>query len=346
MSFNMKGILPQSISRAYLIMKSRPSHGVLLQRASAQHSIAARMSFNTPTSKSINSRQVHSRGYCSPSFIAPKPKGTSKSGNPSTDKDNSNITTRNHAYYKRYSISGFYPVECTSQPLPKEQSKEDEKVKKTNPKQTKVQAKKTGHEHTRPVHSYSHTYYKQFSINGFYRINESPAGSIPCKKPSTVEPKDEHKDEPKNEHVCSIKTCNHDYYRVFSISGFYPPPNSTPSNPESNKPACISREMSMAEALALAAAYVPSPSSHQKTNENIEHLNLEYDIDTSAQTIEELGFEALGITGFQGARDDMEGGQCMIEDDGNDEGAFKTKEGGPSPVRAGLSAIWLLLRPI
>ncbi|TGO55358.1 hypothetical protein BCON_0093g00310 [Botryotinia convoluta] len=325
----MKGISPQSISRTYLIIKSLPSHDVVLQRASIQRSIAASTSFNTPTGMVGNFRQAHSRNYCSPSFIAPKPNGTSKSGDSSTENDNSNITTCNHAYYQRFSIPGFHPIVYTSAPLPE------------GPSNKETQVKKTGHEHTCPVHSYSHAYYQQFSINGFYRINDSPADYKPTKKLSTVEPTDE----PKDEHVCSIRTCNHDYCRIFSISGFYPAPNSTPTNPESSKPTCIPPKISMAEALALAAAFIPFNSSQQKTNENTEHLNLEHDINTSAQTIEELGFEALGITGFQGARDDMEGGKDMMYNDENDGEAIKFREGGPGPVRAGLSAVWLLLFP-
>ncbi|KAF7885586.1 uncharacterized protein EAF02_004095 [Botrytis sinoallii] len=342
MSLNMNGISPQSISRRYLVMKSLPFHNVVLQRALIQRSITARKSFNTPTGMGGNFRQAHSRNYCSPSYIAPKPKETPKTGDSSTGIDNSNITTRNHAYYQSYSISGFYPIVCTPPPPTKGLPKEDEQVKKTGPKQEEIKAKKTGHEHTCPVHSYSHAYYQQFSISGFYRFNNSPADSKPIKKPSTVEPKDT----PKDEHVCSIRTCNHAYYRTFSISGFYPAPSSTPTNPESSKPTCIAPKISMAEALALAAAFIPSTSSHQKINGNMEHLNLEHDINTSAQTIEELGFEALGITGFQDPRDDMEGEKDMMEDDEKDGGAIEFREGGPGPVRAGLSAVWLLLSPV
>lgn len=101
----------------------------------------------------------------------------------------------------------------------------------------------------------------------------------------------------------------------------------------------------MVEALALAAAFIPSTSSHLKMNENMEHLNLEHDIIISAQTIEELGFETLGITGFQGIRDDMEGEKDMIDDNENDGEAVEFREGGHGPVRAGLSAVWLLLSP-
>ncbi|TGO36049.1 hypothetical protein BHYA_0137g00300 [Botrytis hyacinthi] len=325
----MKGISPQSINRTYLIMKSLPFQNVVLQRASIQRSIVAHTSFNTPTDMGENFRQAHSKNYCSPSFIAPKPKGTPKPSDDSTGIDNSKITSHNHAYYQRYSISGFYPIVCTPPPPTKELRKEDKQVKKT------------GHEYTCTVHSYSHAYYQQFSIDGFYRINNSSVDSKPTKKPSTMKPKDEH--------VCSIQTCNHDYYRTFSISGFYPAPTSTPTNPESSKPTCISPKINMAEALALAAAFIPSTSSRQKTGENVEHLNLEHDIIISAQTIEELGFETLGITGFQRTRDDMEGEKDMKDDDENDENdgeAIEFREGGPGPVRAGLSAVWLLLSPI
>ncbi|KAF7894165.1 hypothetical protein EAF00_007679 [Botryotinia globosa] len=341
----MKGISPQSISRTYLTMKYLPLHNVSLQRASIQRSIAARTSFNTPTGMSGNFRQFHSRNYCKPGFIAPKPKGTPKPSNASTGIDNSKITTRNHTYYQKYSISGFYDIVYTTPPT-KELPKEDKQAKKTDHEQDEVKTKKTGHEYTCPVHSYSHAYYRQFSIEGFYHINYSSADSKSTKKPSTVKPKDEAKDE----HVCSIKTCNHDYYRTFSISGFYPAPNSTPTNSKSSKPTCISPKINMAEAeaLALAAAFIPSTSSqhHQKTNANVEHLNLEHDIIISTQTIEELGFETLGITGFQGVRDDMEGEENIMDDNENDEKAIELREGGSGPVRAGLSAAWLLLSRI
>ncbi|TGO17708.1 hypothetical protein BTUL_0015g00440 [Botrytis tulipae] len=340
----MKGISPLSISRTYLIMKSLPFLNVFLQRASNQHSIAARTSFNTPTGMSGNFRQAYSRNYCNPSFVALKPKRTPKPSNTSTGIDNSKITTRNHTYYQRYSISGFYPIVCTPPPPTKEIPKEDKEDKKTGHEQEEINAKKTGHEYTCPVHSYSHAYYRQFSIDGFYHINDSSADSRPTKKPSTVKPKDE----PKDEHVCSIKTCNHDYHRTFSISGFYPAPTSTPTNPKSSKPTCISPKINIAEALALAAAFIPSPSyhHHQKTDANVEHLNLEHDIIISTQTIEELGFETLGITGFQGVRDDMEGEKNIIDDNENDGKAIELREGGSGPVRAGLSAVWLLLSPI
>ncbi|TGO28086.1 hypothetical protein BPAE_0032g00290 [Botrytis paeoniae] len=342
----MKGISPQSISRTYLIMKSLPSHNVVLQRASFQRPMAARTSLNTPTGMDRSFIKFHSRNYCSPSFIAPKPNGTSKPGDSSTGIDNSSITTRNHAYYQRYSICGFHPIVCTSPPPTKGLPKEDKQAKKTDDEQEEIKAKRTGHEHTCPVHSYSHAYYQKFSIDGFYRINDNPADCKPTKKPSTVEPKDEPRNELKDEHVCSIRTCNHAYYRTFSILGFYPASSSTPSNPELNKPTCIAPKISMAEALALAAAFTPSTCSHQKTNENTEHLNLEHDINTSAQTIEELGFETLGITGYQSARDDMEGGNDMMEDNEDGREAVEFREGGPGPVRAGLSAVWILLCPI
>ncbi|KAF7896770.1 uncharacterized protein EAF01_009173 [Botrytis porri] len=349
----MKGISPQSISRTYLIVKALPSKNVILQRASVQHSIAARK----PTDMGKNFGQVHSRGYRNPSFVAPEPKGTSKSSDASTKNDNSDITTRNHAYYQRYSICGFHPTVCTpvcTPPQPtKGLSKEDKKAKKTGHNQEEIQAnrtsdkqeeiytKKTGHEHTCPIHSYSRAYYQQFSIDGFYHIDDSPTDSKPTKKPSTVEPKDDTK----KDHVCSITTCNHAYFRTFSISGFYPAPTSTPTNPASSKPTCIAPKISMAEAPALAAAFTPSTCFHQKTNDQMEHLNLEHDIDTFAQTIEELGFETLGITGFQGVRDDMEGGKGMMEYNENNKEAVKSRKGGPGPVRAGLSGSWLFLFP-
>ncbi|KAF5867945.1 uncharacterized protein Bfra_007140 [Botrytis fragariae] len=297
----MEGISPQSISRTYVIMKSLPSRNVVLQRASNKRPMAARTSFNTPTGMGRSFIHFHSRNYCSPSFIAPKPNRTSKPDDSSTGIDNSNITTRNHAYYQRYSICGFHPIACTSLPPTKGLPKEDKRVKKTGDEQEDIKAKETGHEHTCPVHSYSHAYYQKFSIDGFCRINDNPADSKPTKKPSTVEPKGEPRNKLKYEHVCSIRTCNHVYYRTLSISGFYPAPCSTPSNPELNKPTCIAPKINVAEALALAAAFTPTTCSHQKTNDNTEHLNLEHEINTSAQTIEELGFEALGITGFQGA---------------------------------------------
>ncbi|KAF7926670.1 uncharacterized protein EAE97_010179 [Botrytis byssoidea] len=331
-------------------MKPLPLHNVSLQRALIQRSIAARASFHAPTGMSGNFRQAHSRNFCSPSFTPPKSKGTPKPSDTSTGIDNPKITTRNHAYYQRYSISGFYPIVCTPPPPTKELPKEDKQVKKIGRKQDDIQAKKAGHEYTCPVHSYSHAYYRQFSIDGFYRINDNPADSKPTKKPSTVKPKDEAKDEakdePEDEHVCSTKTCNHDYYRTFSISGFYPAQSNTPTNPKSSKPTCIRPKINMAEALALAAAFIPFASSHQKTNSNVEHSNLEHDIIISTQTIEELGFETLGITGFQGSRDDMEGEKDIMDDNEKEGETIELRERGSGPVRASLSAVWLLLSQI
>ncbi|TEY68307.1 hypothetical protein BOTCAL_0120g00040 [Botryotinia calthae] len=329
MFFNLKGISPQLLSKTYLTMKSLSSRSVALQRALVQRPVTAHTPFNTPARKGRNFRQIHSRNYCSPSFIAPKPKATaSQTGGSSTGNDNSEITTRNHAYYQRYSISGFQPIECTPPLLPKE------------PTTNKSQSKKTVHEHTCPINSYSHAYYQQFSIAGFHPMNNNSTDSKTAKKSPTAELREEH--------VCSIKTCNHDYYRVFSISGFYPAPSRTQTNSEPNKPTTISPEIDMAKALALAAAFTPC-NSHQKTCDNMEHLNSKDNLNTCAQTIEELSFEGLGITGFQGARDDMEGEKCM-EDDRNDDEvvdqAVEFREGGPDPVRAGLSPVWLLLCPI
>ncbi|KAM0163631.1 hypothetical protein ACHAPG_001157 [Botrytis cinerea] len=326
MSLNMKGISPQSINRAYLTMKFLSSRSVVLQRASIQRPIIAHTPFSTPTSKGRNFRQIHSRNYCSPSSIDPKPEETaSQTSGLSTGDDNSNITTRSYDYYQRYGIYGFHPIERSPPPLSMEPTK-------NNP-----QAKKTDHEHTCPINSYNHAYYQEFSIAGFLPMNNSPTDSKPTKEYSTTGPQEEH--------VCSIKTCNHDYYRAFSISGFYPAPSSTLTKSEPNKATSISPKINMDKALALAAAFTPC-KSHRKTCDNMEHLNSENDVNTCAQTIEELNFEALGITGFQGGRDDVEGEKCM-EDDRNDDEvvdeAVEFREGGPGPVRAGLSAVWLLL---
>ncbi|TGO63475.1 hypothetical protein BOTNAR_0099g00020 [Botryotinia narcissicola] len=311
----MKGISPQSTSKTYLIVQSLTLRNVSSQRASIQHSITAHTSFNTPTGMSGNFRQAYSRNYCSPSSIPPEPKGTPKLSDASTGIDNSKITTRNHAYYQRYSISGFYPIVSTPPSPTKELPKEDKQVKKIGHKQDDIQAKKAGHEYTCPFHSYSHAYYRQFSIDGFYRINDSSADSKPTKKPSIVKPKDEAKDKPEDEH---------------------------------RKLTCTSPKIDMVETLALAAAFIPSTSSHhhQKTNKNMEHLNLEHDIIISTQTNEELGFETLGITGFQSSRDDMEGEKDIMDENEKEGETIELREGGSGPVRAGLSAVWLLLSPI
>lgn len=70
----------------------------------------------------------------------------------------------------------------------------------------------------------------------------------------------------------------------------------------------------------------------------------DHDIDTRVPTIEELGFESLGITGFQGDRDDTGENEGEMEaEDGKDEKPVQFREGGEDPIRAEFPPICLFM---
>ncbi|KAF7877155.1 hypothetical protein EAF04_000840 [Stromatinia cepivora] len=336
-------------------------------------------------------------------------------------KDNSHITTHSHAYYETYSIAGFDPSVYTLLPQPKPAKKfpdADLKAKKTAAEYTcdittynyayykefsisgfkpinhaPTPEEVTGKGSTAKIESqeeddvvdpYDSEYFRNFSIAGFhpsmYTLSQK---SNPTKKPSTV---DVNGKEMVVEHICSITTYSHAYYKEFSIAGINPIRTTAPAKPgranepvtepangptsePTNEPTSTAPEISRAKALAIAAAYIPSVSV-QKTNKNQDCLDLDHDIETCTQTIEELGFETLGITGFQSTHKDTGEDELEIEvkngkvkngkvknekvengkvEDGKvesekiDEQPVQSREGDEGPVRAGMSVICLFM---
>lgn len=100
----------------------------------------------------------------------------------------------------------------------------------------------------------------------------------------------------------------------------------------------MSLEISKAEALAIAAAYVPSVSLQKTVND--EYLDIDHDIDMCAQNIESLEWEVLGITGARGASDDMAEDEIEMEVQGKKDNKeiIQFREGS-DVIRSGVPAI-------
>ncbi|KAI9642481.1 hypothetical protein NHQ30_009286 [Ciborinia camelliae] len=246
-------------------------------------------------------------------------------------EDNSNINTRNHAYYEKYSIAGFYPFALAH---------EAQSLLVKNVSKVKIEKKKDEAEDNRPIKTCSHAYYEKYSIAGFKPISQVPILTKVIKKdPSTnVESQEEEIDDGDTDPY------DHAYYKNYSIAGFNPIETTTPKHLEpSKKLADMDPEVRKANALSAATVYTPSPPPQNRIKE--EDLNIKHDIDTCAQTIESLEWEALGITRFPGARDDIEEGdsKLAVEKGKDDEEIVRFTEGDDGATRAGLPPICLFM---
>ncbi|CAD6446019.1 59d965f9-f890-45ee-8647-c8ff68811109-CDS [Sclerotinia trifoliorum] len=148
--------------------------------------IACRISNSLPNTERT-CRQCYSGNYSKPSFIPTEQNSTTPTSTRSstvtseTEKlqDNSQITTRSHIYYETYRISGFHPGVYNAPPQPKSAKKLPN---------ADLETKKIVAEHTCPITTYKHAYYKEFSIAGFDPIRTSP--------PTQLDPANQMADKP------------------------------------------------------------------------------------------------------------------------------------------------------
>lgn len=94
---------------------------------------------------------------------------------------------------------------------------------------------------------------------------------------------------------------DHTYYKNYSIAGFKPIKVANPLLPtfKPNTKTNMNVKVGNAEALSVAAAYILPSSCRKVRDEKCRDTYRDYDIDSCAEIIENLQWEALGITGFQ-----------------------------------------------
>lgn len=265
-----------------------------------QRSVIVHRILNPPSNNGRALRQFYSRNYSSPSSIPTEPKAMTQTPTESTTatsetqklQDNSQMTAHSYVYYETYRTSGFHPDVYNAPAQPKS-------VKKLP--NADLATKKIVAEHTCPITTYNHAYYKEFSIAGFNSIRTSP--------PAQPEPANQMANKP--------------------AEGLGKGPTNKPAGEHTS----IGHEISRAEALAIATAYIPIIQI-QETKKNQDRSLLDHDIETCAQTIEELEFETLGITGFQRTHDETGDDELKTEVDGGkvDEQSVQSGDGDAGSV--------------
>ncbi|KAJ8058979.1 hypothetical protein OCU04_011962 [Sclerotinia nivalis] len=317
----MNRISPQLINKTYQSIKLLASltgaaQSIEIPKMLTHRSITARRTFNSASNKEKIFRQCYSRNYSKPSFIHTehKPTTPTPAKSPTVTSETQKLQDNSHITTRSHVYYETYRI-AGFHPSVYNVLPQPKPAKK--PPNADLEAKKTVAEYTCHITTYNHAYYKEFSIAGFHPVRTTaPAQPKHANEPAT-EPTDE--------------------------------PAKRPTSEPTDESTSMDAEISRAKALAIATAYTPSVSV-QKRKTNQEYLDLDHDMEICAQTIEELGFETLEITGFQGTHDETEEGELKTEvedgkvDDGKvDEQPVQSREGGEGPVRTGLSVICLFM---